>query len=291
NYDRNILDDLNDILHRGIIGVESLMGEINSDYQLYFFPLEGEELIDTIVNSLNLTIDLNIQDFEESIGPYKAEIVKPDLTKPFEISKSTYAIIHGYLIDNGYLTEEQWEDFLTYFNFETVDEISEVTIKYDKFEDLLKRDPNALDKMWEMFDDVGIEGIYETKDIKKTLPNSWEKTGKYLQIGGYIIDIAVVIDGIKNNDWGEIGGVVGSMIGSEIGAAVVAIFTPYKWISAMGAIVGGIAGTPVGKKIGDSLQDYNEDYTEKYNQYHEDGDSMLETRIKIEIGEGQKSIN
>ncbi|MFV0289149.1 MAG: hypothetical protein ACK5HR_06855 [Mycoplasmatales bacterium] len=79
--------------------------------------------------------------------PHKAEVLKPDLNKLFEISKSTYVIIHRYL------TEEQWEDFLTYFNFETVDEISEVTIKYDKFEDLLKRDSNALDKMWELFEE------------------------------------------------------------------------------------------------------------------------------------------
>ncbi|MFV0289150.1 MAG: hypothetical protein ACK5HR_06860 [Mycoplasmatales bacterium] len=67
NYNRKILADLNHNLHRGITTVESLMGEINNDYHLYFFPLEGEELIDTIVNSLNLTIDLKIQDFEESL--------------------------------------------------------------------------------------------------------------------------------------------------------------------------------------------------------------------------------
>lgn len=111
NYDRKILDDLNDTLHRGITTVESLMGEINDDYHLYFFPLEGEELIDTIVNSLNLTIDLNIQDFADSIGAYKTgSILKSDIDgggNGFEYDEYKYILSNGKAVTFGITLDEE----------------------------------------------------------------------------------------------------------------------------------------------------------------------------------------
>ncbi|WOO89870.1 hypothetical protein R2F61_03945 [Mollicutes bacterium LVI A0078] len=119
---------------------------------------------------------------------------------------------YGVFIEN--MTEKQVNTFYEYFDVEFADDIVDVKLKYDKFELLLENNPQLLDDIWGYFDEVGVEGIYEFTEIEK-LPKGWQETSRYISIGGKVIDTVVLIDGINEKDWSQVGGVLGGW-GAEI---------------------------------------------------------------------------
>lgn len=249
---RGIDNKLKNIIGVGISGKIDNIDEIKEELERLSIIDEIEYIRDLFIDNIKLgsinevSSDLNYIT-ASGVDKYLTDVAEKDLinivSKAYKVPKNSYDIFIAAM------TDRQVEIFSEFFNVEQADEIVEVSIKYEKFEELLITNPKAIDEMWEFFDSVGVEGIYEYSEIEK-LPKGWNETGRYLNIGGRIIDTVVFVDGVKSQDWSQVGGVLGGwgtelfiwacipLPGNRVEAAFILLFSGY-FGSKVGSGIGG----------------------------------------------------
>ncbi|WOO86752.1 hypothetical protein RZE82_06430 [Mollicutes bacterium LVI A0039] len=105
-----------------------------------------------------------------------------------------------------------------------------------------------------------VSGIYKVGDpeyIDVKNKGVLSEVGRYLEIGGFIIDGSLFVEGITRGDYSDAGGALGGLTISLIGYGVMNEWNPSGWIATVAGIIIGalsIGGSKVGERIGNSIE-------------------------------------
>lgn len=218
-----------------------------------FQELQANTDVKGYVDSVSEAQDIIMDKFKDENGELTIESILDKLKKGVSLSNKEIEVLKEVLsrVLNAYNIDISMYIKITKTTEGIIINLTEegYTIIYEKIEETL-----------EIMHSQNIRGIYKAGDpeyIDIKNKGLLSDAGRYLEIGGFVIDGVLFLEGISRGDYSDAGGALGGLAVSLIGYGIINEWNISGWAATISGVIIGIialAGSEIGESIGNIVE-------------------------------------